>query len=102
MSETLWKLRASFTRIDRSNSAIWNRFRARRAKAKNVPTQFDHFPEPRTIGAYEIGHQLIEGQFYFAGDLIAASTKSIWSITAPTPDLQPKCTGSSGLMTSQP
>lgn len=86
MSDTFWKLRASLTRLDRANSAMWNRMRARRAKARNVPTQFDHFPEPRTIGAFEVGQQLTEGQFYFAGDLIEASTKSIWSITSPTPD----------------
>ena len=86
MSDTFWKIRAGLTRIDRANSAMWNRVRARRAKARNIPTQFDHFPEPRTIGAFEVGQQLTEGQFYFAGDLIEASTKSIWSITSPTPD----------------
>lgn len=86
MSDIIWKLRASFTRLDRANSGMWNRYRARRAKAKNIPKKIDHFPEPRSIGAYEIGRQLTQGQFYFAGDLIAASTKSIWSITSPTPD----------------
>ena len=86
MSDTFWKLRASLTRLDRANSALRNRMRARRAKAKNVPTKFDHFPESRTIGAFEVGQQLTKGQFYFAGDLIKASTKSIWSITPPTPD----------------
>ncbi|MHA1128433.1 MAG: hypothetical protein ACTSRN_05715, partial [Alphaproteobacteria bacterium] len=86
MSDTFWKLRASITRLDRANSAMWNRFRARQAKAKNIPTKFDHSPEPRTIGAFEVGQQLTEGQFYFAGDLIEASTKSIWSINSPTPD----------------
>ncbi|MGE4611834.1 MAG: heparinase II/III family protein [Paracoccaceae bacterium] len=86
MSDTFWKIRASVTRLDRANSAMWNRLRARRAKAKNVPTKFDHFPEPRTIGAFEVGHQLTQGQFYFAGDQIEASTKSIWSIDAPTPN----------------
>lgn len=86
MSDTFWKLRASLTRLDRANSAMWNRMRARRAKAKNTPAQFDHFPEPRTIGAFEVGQQLIEGQFYFAGDLIEVSSKSIWSIASPTPD----------------
>ncbi len=86
MSDTFWKLRASLTRLDRVNSAMWNRMRARRAKAKGIPTKFDHFPEPRTIGAFEVGQQLTQGQFYFAGDLIEASTKSIWSITPPTPD----------------
>ena len=86
MSDALWKLRARFTRLDRAYAATWNRIRAQQVSAKNVPTQFDHFPEPRTIGSYEIGQQLTEGQFYFAGDLIAASTKSIWSITSPTPD----------------
>jgi len=52
MSDTFWKLRAGITRLGRANSAIWNRMRARQAKARNIPTQFDHFPEPRTIGAF--------------------------------------------------
>ena len=86
MSDFIWKIRAGLTRLDRANSAMWNRLRAKRAKAKNVPTQFDHFPEPRTIGSFEIGEHLIQGQFYFAGELIEASSKSIWSITSPTPD----------------
>ena len=70
MSDTFWKFRASLTRLDRANSAMWNRMRARRGLEGSRPTQVCYFPEPRTIGAFEVGQQLTEGQFYFAGDLI--------------------------------
>ena len=40
-------------------------------------------PEPRTIGSYARGRQLIAGNFLFAGSLIADAESSMWDLTPP-------------------
>lgn len=46
-------------------------------------TGFVSRPEPRTIGSFARGRQLIGGNFQFAGFLIEAPGKSIWDLAAP-------------------
>jgi uncharacterized heparinase superfamily protein len=40
-------------------------------------------PEPRTIGSFAKGRQLVAGNFLFAGYLIEAPDVSIWALKAP-------------------
>ena len=40
-------------------------------------------PEPRTIGSFARGRQLIAGNYLFAGTLINAPDKSLWDVAAP-------------------
>lgn len=77
-------LRSIITRLDEKNSSVWNNIAAHGAKSRNIPTGFAHYPEPRTIGSFDIGQQLKAGEFFFAGELAQATTSSIWSITPPS------------------
>lgn len=54
---------------------------ARRAKA----TAFVAQPEPRSIGSYRRGKQLLVGNLLFGGHLVEAPKDSPWSVEAPDP-----------------
>ncbi len=61
-----------------------NRYHAWRASRARPAAGFVSQPEPRTIGRFAKGRQLVNGQFLFAGHLIEApSDTSIWDIKAP-------------------
>jgi uncharacterized heparinase superfamily protein len=53
---------------------------ATRARAA---TGFVSSPEPRTIGSFAKGRQLVAGNYLFAGYLIEAPQTSIWSLKSP-------------------
>lgn len=57
-------------------------------RAAKVPasTGFVSQPEPRTIGQYNRGRQMVAGNFLFAGHLVEAPGKPLWDIRAPDPD----------------
>lgn len=57
-----------------------NRFHARWAGRAEPASAFVSAPEPRTIGHYARGRQLVAGNFLFAGHLVEAAGKSIWDI----------------------
>lgn len=57
--------------------ALW------RAARWPVAPGFAHRPEPRSIGLYSRGRQLLAGSFHIAGHLIEAPGTSIWQIAAP-------------------
>jgi len=57
--------------------ALWRAHRAPSA------TGFVSQPEPRSIGQYARGKQLIAGNFLVAGHLISAPNTSIWDIALP-------------------
>jgi uncharacterized heparinase superfamily protein len=61
-------------------AARWALWRARRAP---VAKGFVSRPEPRSIGHYAKGKQLLAGNFFLAGQLITAEGTSIWDITPP-------------------
>ncbi len=86
MSRFLWKIRAALYRLDRANSAMWNRLRARGARPRKVPEKFAHYPEHRSLGSFDTGQELKEGVFYYAGERLAAPTRSIWSVASPAPE----------------
>ncbi len=60
----------------------WALWRASRVPAS---TGFVAQPEPRTIGLYSRGRQMVAGNFLFAGHLVEAPGTAIWDIKAPDP-----------------
>ena len=59
----------------------WHAARATRAKPR--ATGFVSSPEPRTIGSFAKGRQLLAGNFLFAGHLVQGDGTSIWALRAP-------------------
>ncbi len=75
-------------RVPTSGFSAWwvraaNRIAARRAARAQPATGFVSQPEPRTIGLYSRGKQLISGNFLFAGHLVEAPSVRVWDITPP-------------------
>jgi uncharacterized heparinase superfamily protein len=62
-----------------------HRVHARLSTLARPATGFVSQPEPRTIGTYAKGRQLIAGNFLFAGFLIEAPGLSIWDAAVPDP-----------------
>ena len=65
-----------------------NRRAARRAGRAAPATGFVSPPEPRTIGLYARGKQLVAGNFLFAGHLVEAPGVEIWDIACPSPEFE--------------
>jgi uncharacterized heparinase superfamily protein len=63
-----------------------NRYHAWRAVRARPATAFVSQPEPRTIGGFARGRQLLAGNFLFAGVLVEQKDSSIWQIEAPDDD----------------
>ncbi|HHL20143.1 MAG TPA: heparinase [Aliiroseovarius sp.] len=61
-----------------------NWWHARRAARSRPVTGFVSQPEPRTIGSFARGRQLLAGNLLFAGHLIHAPGAMLWDVTAPT------------------
>ncbi|KFE34039.1 heparinase II/III family protein [Thioclava atlantica] len=62
-----------------------NRLAAARAGRSRPATGFVSQPEPRTIGSFAKGRQLIQGNFLFAGFLIQGPGVAIWDLPMPDP-----------------
>jgi uncharacterized heparinase superfamily protein len=62
-----------------------HRLHARWAGLARPATGFVLQPEPRSIGLYARGRQLVAGNFLFSGHLIEAPGLSIWDIAIPDP-----------------
>lgn len=60
-----------------------HRVHARLSTLARPATLFTSMPEPRTIGVFAKGRQLLAGNFLFAGHLIVAPDTSIWDLNAP-------------------
>ena len=60
-----------------------NRYHAKKAARAQAATAFVSQPEPRTIGSFARGRQLLAGNFLFAGILVEEKDASIWAIKAP-------------------
>ena len=78
-------------------SAQWahlmNRFEARRAARGRAATAFVSQPEPRTIGGFARGRQLLAGNFLFAGVLVEDKESLIWDIETPGADYEAEIQG---------
>lgn len=62
---------------------LLNRVYARLSTRARAATGFVSAPEPRTIGSFARGRQLVAGNYLFAGYLIEAPDTSIWALNAP-------------------
>ena len=58
-----------------------HRFHARSAARARPATGFVSQPEPRTVGHFARGRQLVAGNFLFSGALTEAKNTSIWDIS---------------------
>lgn len=61
-----------------------NRFYARLSARAQAATGFTSQPEPRTIGSFARGRQLVAGNFQFAGYLITDSEAGLWDLKSPS------------------
>lgn len=76
-----------------SNRELWsarltrwaNRRHARRAAKVQAATGFVSQPEPRTIGSFAKGKQLVAGNLLLAGHIVEAGEGSVWEIAPPSP-----------------
>ncbi|MFT4150836.1 MAG: heparinase II/III family protein [Paracoccaceae bacterium] len=70
---------------DRAGDAggLANRLALWRAAKAPAATAFNSQPEPRTIGLFGRGKQLIAGNLLFAGHLVQAPGRSLWDIAPP-------------------
>jgi uncharacterized heparinase superfamily protein len=62
-----------------------NRWHAKRAARARPAAGFVSQPEPRTIGSFARGKQLLAGNFLFAGHLVNAPDHMLWDIPPPNP-----------------
>ncbi|WP_300032604.1 heparinase II/III family protein [uncultured Roseobacter sp.] len=69
----------------------WHARRAGRMKARAVA--FVSSPEPRTIGSFAKGRQLIAGNFLFAGHLLEQKDADLWSLSAPNVEFSEELNG---------
>ncbi|PLL14526.1 heparinase [Tabrizicola sp. TH137] len=68
---------------DRPTRVLSNRFAVWRAGLARRATAFRSQPEPRSIGLFARGRQLVAGNFLFAGKLVQAPNTALWDIAAP-------------------
>ncbi|NOX72439.1 MAG: heparinase [Alphaproteobacteria bacterium] len=71
------------TRLDHARNRFLNRLHARLGGFAKPVTAFLSQPEPKTIGSYAKGRQLMAGNFLFAGFLVEAPGVSIWQVERP-------------------
>ncbi len=72
-------------RTSAGTTRLANRYAAWRAGSARAATGFNSAPEPRSIGLYARGRQLVSGNILLAGHLAEAPGRSLWDITSPDP-----------------
>ncbi|MFC2966640.1 heparinase II/III family protein [Acidimangrovimonas pyrenivorans] len=72
---------------------LMNRLHARLSTRSRAATGFVSQPEPRTIGSYARGRQLIAGNFLFAGFLVEAPGTDLWDLDSPHPSFEEELHG---------
>ncbi|MCC1492205.1 heparinase II/III family protein [Cognatishimia sp. F0-27] len=70
-----------------------DRLHARLAAHARPATAFVQQPEPRTVGAFTRGRQLLAGNLLFGGHLVEAPETLLWDVTAPDPVFAAECHG---------
>lgn len=70
-----------------SRLAVW------RASRGPVAQGFASSPEPRSIGLFARGRQLVAGNYQFAGHLVEAPGQGLWDITPPDVDFAAETQG---------
>lgn len=61
-----------------------NRFYARLSRRQKAATGFVSQPEPRTIGSFARGRQMVAGNLLFAGYLIESPDTALWDVSSPS------------------
>ncbi|WP_170329622.1 heparinase II/III family protein [Ruegeria arenilitoris] len=61
-----------------------NRLYARLSQRRKAVTGFVGDPEPRTVGSFARGRQLVAGNLLFAGYLVEAQDTGLWDVSAPS------------------
>ncbi|MDQ2089510.1 heparinase II/III family protein [Marimonas arenosa] len=67
------------------STRLLNRVHARASALGRSATAFVSQPEPRTIGLFARGRQLVAGNFLFAGQLVEDAEASIWALGVRNP-----------------
>lgn len=68
-----------------AKGSLGNRWAVSRALRAQAASGFVSQPEPRSIGLYARGRQLIGGNVLFGGQLVELKSKSLWQIDQPDP-----------------
>ncbi len=76
---------SAFETIARRRTRFLNRVHARLSRRQSAVTAFVSQPEPRTIGSFARGRQLIAGNLLFAGYLVESADSGLWEVAAPSP-----------------
>jgi uncharacterized heparinase superfamily protein len=76
---------------------LMNRLYARLARRQRAASGFVSQPEPRTIGSYARGRQLVGGNLLFAGYLVESRDTGLWEVEAPNFDFDAERHGFSWL-----
>ncbi|MEP5760804.1 MAG: heparinase II/III family protein [Litoreibacter sp.] len=63
--------------------SVVDRYHARRAGRHTPLVSFTTSPEPRSIGAYAKGKQLVAGNLQFGGHLVEDLSGSLWTVKSP-------------------
>ena len=72
----------------------WADWRAQAAARRARPAKgFVSQPEPRSMGSYARGKQIMAGTVMLAGILVEAPGKAIWDIPAPDPEFRAEAQG---------
>ncbi|WP_170411805.1 heparinase II/III family protein [Ruegeria atlantica] len=61
-----------------------NRLYARLSQRQKAVSGFVGEPEPRTVGSFARGRQLVAGNLLFAGYLVEAQDTELWDVAAPS------------------
>lgn len=69
-------------------TALGDRLAALRVAKARPATGFVSQPEPRSIGSFARGRQLIAGNFLFAGFLVEGADRVIWDLPMPDPSFE--------------
>lgn len=72
---------------------VLNRLAARRATLSRPATGFVSQPEPRTIGSFARGKQLIAGNVLSAGYLVEGKGLALWDLPSPDPSFDAELQG---------
>ena len=65
------------------STRFMNRVYARLSRRQPAANGFVSQPEPRTIGSFARGRQLVAGNLLFAGYLVESPTTGLWEVEAP-------------------
>jgi uncharacterized heparinase superfamily protein len=72
---------------------FFNRVAARSGAYSAAPTAFISSPEPRTIGMFARGKQLIAGNYLFAGQLLSGARLEFWDLPQAGAEFQAEAHG---------